>query len=69
MKIVDEACILLAEYNGRLAAELEDRTMVSKMLQEFIAEQKFKIVEGDKKLEVRVRKTVLMDLRDSLRYI
>ena len=53
-KIVDEACLLLADYNGRLAAELEDRTTISKMLASFIQLQKDKLAESEKKLEVRV---------------
>ena len=52
-KIVDEACLLLAEYNGRLAAELEDRVDLSKMLSGFIALQKEKLVEAEKRLEVK----------------
>lgn len=51
-KIVDEACLLLADYNGRLAAELEDRTTISKMLAAFIQLQKDKLAESEKKLEV-----------------
>jgi len=51
-KIVDEACLLLADYNGRLAAELEDRTTISKMLASFIQLQKDKLTESEKKLEV-----------------
>jgi len=50
-KIVDEACLLLADYNGRLAAELEDRTTISKMLASFIQLQKDKLAESEKKLE------------------
>ncbi|RMX42691.1 hypothetical protein pdam_00011855 [Pocillopora damicornis] len=50
-KIVDEACLLLADYNGRLAAELEDRTTISKMLAAFIQLQKDKLAESEKKLE------------------
>ena len=51
-KIVDEACVLLAEYNGRLAAELEDRVVLSKMLSGFIALQKDKLLDAEKRLEV-----------------
>lgn len=51
-KIVDEACLLLADYNGRLAAELEDRAMISKMLAAFIQLQRDKLAESEKKLEV-----------------
>ena len=55
-KIVDEACLLLADYNGRLAAELEDRSTISKMLAAFIQLQKDKLAESEKKLEVSTRK-------------
>lgn len=50
-KIVDEACLLLADYNGRLAAELEDRATISKMLAAFIQLQRDKLAESEKKLE------------------
>ena len=51
-KIVDEACLLLADYNGRLAAELEDRATISKMLASFIQLQRDKLAESEKKLQV-----------------
>lgn len=44
---------MLADYNGRLAAELEDRSTVSKMLAAFIQLQKDKLAESEKKLQVR----------------
>ncbi|XP_047226052.1 regulation of nuclear pre-mRNA domain-containing protein 1B isoform X1 [Girardinichthys multiradiatus] len=50
-KTVDEACLLLAEYNGRLAAELEDRRQLARMLTEYISSQKEALVEREKKLE------------------
>ncbi|XP_006824384.1 regulation of nuclear pre-mRNA domain-containing protein 1B-like [Saccoglossus kowalevskii] len=50
-KMVDDACLLLAEYNGRLAAELEDRKQVSRMLADFIAGQKEKLAASELKLE------------------
>ena len=52
-KTVDEACLLLAEYNGRLAAELEDRRQLARMLAEYIGSQKEALMEREKKLEVR----------------
>ena len=51
-KIVDEACLLLAEYNGRLAAELEDRRQLARMLTDYISCQKEALTEREKKLEV-----------------
>lgn len=50
-KTVDEACLLLAEYNGRLAAELEDRRQLARMLTEYITSQKEALSEREKKLE------------------
>uniref|UniRef100_A0A8C9S6J0 Regulation of nuclear pre-mRNA domain containing 1B n=1 Tax=Scleropages formosus TaxID=113540 RepID=A0A8C9S6J0_SCLFO len=50
-KTVDEACLLLAEYNGRLAAELEDRRQLARMLTEYIHTQKEALIEREKKLE------------------
>lgn len=51
-KIVDEACLLLAEYNGRLAAELDDRRQLARMLTEYINSQKEILGEKEKKLAV-----------------
>ncbi|KFQ56008.1 Regulation of nuclear pre-mRNA domain-containing protein 1B, partial [Nestor notabilis] len=50
-KAVDEACLLLAEYNGRLAAELEDRRQLARMLIEYTQNQKDVLTEKEKKLE------------------
>ncbi|XP_077982915.1 regulation of nuclear pre-mRNA domain-containing protein 1B-like [Glandiceps talaboti] len=50
-RMVDEACILLADYNGRLAAELEDRKHISRMLADFVAAQKEKLAASEAKLE------------------
>ena len=49
---MDEACLLLAEYNGRLAAELEDRRQLARMLTDYISSQKDALGEREKKLEV-----------------
>ncbi|TNN48599.1 Regulation of nuclear pre-mRNA domain-containing protein 1B [Liparis tanakae] len=53
-KTVDEACLLLAEYNGRLAAELEDRRQLARMLTEYINSQREALMEREKKLEARL---------------
>uniref|UniRef100_A0A9J8C177 Regulation of nuclear pre-mRNA domain containing 1B n=1 Tax=Cyprinus carpio carpio TaxID=630221 RepID=A0A9J8C177_CYPCA len=50
-KTVDEACLLLAEYNGRLAAELEDRRQLARMLTEYIQSQRDALNERERKLE------------------
>ena len=59
-KTVDEACLLLAEYNGRLAAELEDRRQLARMLTEYIGSQKEALMEREKKLEVRTCDSICM---------
>ncbi|XP_071175980.1 regulation of nuclear pre-mRNA domain-containing protein 1B-like isoform X1 [Mytilus edulis] len=48
---VEDACILLSEYNFRLNAELEERKMVGKMLKDFIACQKEQLMSAEKKIE------------------
>ncbi|KAG8446122.1 hypothetical protein GDO86_013841 [Hymenochirus boettgeri] len=50
-KTVDDACQLLAEYNGRLAAELDDRKQLAKMLMEYTQSQKEALSNKEKKLE------------------
>ncbi|KAH0619334.1 hypothetical protein JD844_019370, partial [Phrynosoma platyrhinos] len=55
-KTVDEACLLLAEYNGRLAAELEDRRQLARMLIEYTQNQKDVLTEKEKKLEVSINR-------------
>ncbi|XP_069608377.1 regulation of nuclear pre-mRNA domain-containing protein 1B isoform X1 [Ranitomeya imitator] len=50
-KTVDEACLLLAEYNGRLAAELDDRRQLARMLLEYTQSQKEALSNKEKKLE------------------
>ena len=51
-KVVESACVLLADYNGRLSAELEDRTTVCKMLKAYLSSQKKKVADCDKRIEV-----------------
>lgn len=55
-KTVDEACMLLADYNGRLAAELEDRKQLARMLADFIRSQNEILTEKEHKLEEYKRK-------------
>ena len=54
---MDEACLLLAEYNGRLAAELEDRRQLARMLTEYIGSQREALMEREKKLEASQQHT------------
>ncbi|XP_072880338.1 regulation of nuclear pre-mRNA domain-containing protein 1A-like isoform X2 [Hemitrygon akajei] len=51
-KTVDEACMLLADYNGRLAAELEDRKQLARMLADYIRSQNEILAEKERKLEM-----------------
>ncbi|XP_048778100.1 regulation of nuclear pre-mRNA domain-containing protein 1B-like isoform X2 [Ostrea edulis] len=48
---VEDACILLSEYNFRLNAELEERKQVGKMLRDFLMCQKEHVVKGEEKLQ------------------
>lgn len=51
-KMVESACVLLADYNGRLSAELEDRTVVCKLLKAYLSSQKKKVSDCDQRIEV-----------------
>lgn len=50
-KQVEEAVTLLNDYNGRLAAELEERRYVSRMLTAFIASQRKELEEAQQRLK------------------
>ncbi|KAB0378168.1 hypothetical protein FD755_009746 [Muntiacus reevesi] len=52
-KMVEDACMLLADYNGRLAAEIDDRKQLTRMLADFLRCQKEALAEKEHKLEVR----------------
>lgn len=60
-KSVDEACSLLADYNGRLAQELQERRRVARMLREFILEQKDQLAESEKTLSEHKTKLEKVD--------
>uniref|UniRef100_S4RNV7 Regulation of nuclear pre-mRNA domain containing 1B n=1 Tax=Petromyzon marinus TaxID=7757 RepID=S4RNV7_PETMA len=49
--LVDEACLLLADYNGRLAAELEDRRQLARMLADYTRRQQEQLREKERRLE------------------
>uniref|UniRef100_A0A4W2BPL6 Regulation of nuclear pre-mRNA domain-containing protein n=1 Tax=Bos indicus x Bos taurus TaxID=30522 RepID=A0A4W2BPL6_BOBOX len=51
-KMVEDACMLLADYNGRLAAEIDDRKQLTRMLADFLRCQKEALAEKEHKLEV-----------------
>ncbi|KAM6135565.1 LOW QUALITY PROTEIN: regulation of nuclear pre-mRNA domain-containing protein 1A [Pterocles gutturalis] len=53
-KMVDDACMLLADYNG-MAAEIDDRKQLTRMLSDFLRCQKI-LAEKEHKLEEYKRK-------------
>ncbi|KAJ8400564.1 hypothetical protein AAFF_G00393330 [Aldrovandia affinis] len=59
-KTVDEACLLLAEYNGRLAAELEDRRQLARMLTDYIHSQKGALSDRERKMQEYKQKLALV---------
>ncbi|KAM7384214.1 hypothetical protein PAMA_011518 [Pampus argenteus] len=52
-RLVEEACMLLADYSGRLAAEIDDRKQLTRTLTVFLQSQKDGLVQNEQKLEVR----------------
>lgn len=50
---VDDACMLLADYSGRLAAEIDDRRQLTRTLTSFLQSQRDGLVHNEHKLEVR----------------
>ena len=59
MTTVDEACLLLADYNGRLTAELEERKHMAKMLFDYIVAQKESLNVAQNRLKVWWNYTVI----------
>ena len=49
---VEAARALLAEYNSRLANELEERKRVARILRDFIHAQKEALTESENRLQV-----------------
>lgn len=52
-RMVEEACMLLADYSGRLAAEIDDRRQLTRTLTTFLQSQKDGLTQNEQKLEVR----------------
>ncbi|KAG8442569.1 hypothetical protein GDO86_011383 [Hymenochirus boettgeri] len=52
LKMVDDACMLLADYNGRMAAEIDDRKQLNRMLSDFLRCQKEVLDEKEQQLDV-----------------
>jgi hypothetical protein len=61
-KMVEDACMLLADYNGRLAAEIDDRKQLARMLADFLRCQKESLAEKEHKLEEYKRKLARVSL-------
>ncbi|CAL8362702.1 unnamed protein product [Arctogadus glacialis] len=54
--LVEEACMLLADYSGRLAAEVDDRRQLMRTLTLFLHSQKDGLAQNEQKLEEYKRK-------------
>ncbi|XP_054620146.1 regulation of nuclear pre-mRNA domain-containing protein 1A-like isoform X2 [Dunckerocampus dactyliophorus] len=55
-RLVDDACMLLADYSGRLAAEVDDRRQLTRTLTSFLQSQKDGLVQNEQKLELTLRR-------------
>jgi len=51
-RLVEEACMLLADYSGRLAAEIDDRRQLTRTLAIFLQTQRDGLAQNEQKLEV-----------------
>lgn len=52
-RLVEEACMMLADYSGRLAAEIDDRRQLTRTLTLFLNSQRDGLAQNEQKLEVR----------------
>ncbi|XP_054909600.1 regulation of nuclear pre-mRNA domain-containing protein 1A-like [Poeciliopsis prolifica] len=67
-RMVEEACMLLADYSGRLAAEIDDRRQLTRTLTTFLQSQKDGLTQNEQKLEEYKRKlTMVSQVRKELR--
>ncbi|KAM9494611.1 regulation of nuclear pre-mRNA domain-containing protein 1A-like isoform 3-T3 [Clarias gariepinus] len=55
-RLVEEACMLLADYSGRLAAEIDDRRQLTRLLALFLQSQRDGLAKNEQKLEDYKRK-------------
>uniref|UniRef100_A0A4W4G634 Proton-coupled zinc antiporter SLC30A8 n=1 Tax=Electrophorus electricus TaxID=8005 RepID=A0A4W4G634_ELEEL len=55
-RLVEEACMLLADYSGRLAAEIDDRRQLTRLLALFLQSQRDGLAQNEQKLEEYKRK-------------
>lgn len=49
---MNEAALILHEYNARLCAEMEDRKKLTAMLKDFQAEQRELLSQAEQRLQV-----------------
>ncbi|XP_051527562.1 regulation of nuclear pre-mRNA domain-containing protein 1A-like isoform X3 [Myxocyprinus asiaticus] len=61
-RLVEEACMLLADYSGRLAAEIDDRRQLTRTLAVFLQRQKDGLAQNEQKLEEYKRKLARVSL-------
>ncbi|KAK7899123.1 hypothetical protein WMY93_019976 [Mugilogobius chulae] len=61
-RLVEEACMLLADYSGRLAAEIDDRRQLTRTLTTFLQSQKDGLAQNEQKLEDYKRKLAQVTL-------
>ncbi|XP_015227793.1 regulation of nuclear pre-mRNA domain-containing protein 1A-like [Cyprinodon tularosa] len=67
-RMVEEACMLLADYSGRLAAEIDDRRQLTRTLTAFLQSQKDGLAQNEQKLEEYKRKLMrVSQVRKELR--
>lgn len=67
-KIVEEACILLSDYNNKLLQEMESRKSVNVMLATYISNQKDSLMASEKKLqEYRDKLKMVTKVRSELK--
>ncbi|XP_049331432.1 uncharacterized protein slc30a8 isoform X3 [Astyanax mexicanus] len=55
-RLVEEACMMLADYSGRLAAEIDDRRQLTRLLSLFLQSQRDGLAKNEQKLEEYKRK-------------
>ena len=65
-RAVEEACMLLADYSGRLAAEIDDRRQLTRTLAIYLQSQKEGLAHNEQKLEVRTKHTHIPPVCSSL---
>lgn len=67
-RLVEETCMLLADYSGRLAAEIDDRRQLTRLLALFLQSQRDGLAKNEQKLEVRKLPVSLSLLSHNVRH-